>query len=98
MLNYLGADPGEAQKELGATIGVHVHFLYLAELYKYHLVAAVEAEGDDELNFVSKIMCIEVILHILGWHVNIYGQKNATYVNIVYLTYFIDLERIHEYN
>lgn len=29
---------------------------------------------------------------------SIFVDKSATYINVVYLSYFIDLERFHEFN
>lgn len=48
MVNYLGVDSSESQKELDATRGAHARFSCLEELHKYHLVAEVDAKGDDE--------------------------------------------------
>lgn len=48
MVNYLGVDLGEPQEELDVTRDAYAQFSYLMELYKFHLAAIVEAEGDNE--------------------------------------------------
>lgn len=48
MENYLVADSGAVQQELDAMRGAHARFSYIDELYKYHLIAEMDDEGDDE--------------------------------------------------
>lgn len=47
MVNYLRAYPSDVQIELDAMRGAHTRFAYLTELYKYHMVATMDAKGDD---------------------------------------------------
>lgn len=47
MVQYLGASPDDVQQEMNDTIRCHVRFGFLERLYKYHLDAAVDIDGDD---------------------------------------------------
>lgn len=97
MVNYLGVHIGEAQEEFDATRGIHAQFSYLEELYKYHQVSAVEVEADDEeVLFHRQYAFRSYFMYLVD--TIIFMEKSATYVDVVYMTYFVDLERIHEYN
>lgn len=66
-------------------------------MYKYHLAAAVDAEDEDEhVLFHIQYSLMSYFMYLVG--TIIFMKKNATYINVVYLTFYIELERIHEYN
>lgn len=97
IVNYLGTYRGEVQEELDATIGGHARFSYLGDLYKYYLVAAVEDKVDEEWVLFYRQCALRLCFLYLVDTI-IFVEKNTTYVNVVYVTYFTNLERIHEYN
>ncbi|XP_050895966.1 protein MAINTENANCE OF MERISTEMS-like [Lathyrus oleraceus] len=79
MVEYLGANSGEAMKELDKTRGVHARFVYLKKvvLHKSHALRAY-------------------MLYLVG--TVIFVDKSVTYIDVIYLCYLVDFERIHEYN
>lgn len=46
-MTYLGVDSSDIQKEIHATKGCHARFSFFETLYRDHLVAVAEADGDD---------------------------------------------------
>lgn len=48
MVEYLGADLGEANEELDKTKGAHVIFEYLEKVYEDEIRRAQQTHGDDE--------------------------------------------------
>lgn len=90
-------DAGEAEQELDATRGAHAWFSYLDGLYKSNSVASVEAESDDK-NVLFHIQYALRSYFIYLVDTTIFMDISLTYVDVVYVTYFTDLERIYEYN
>ncbi|XP_050918888.1 uncharacterized protein LOC127136367 [Lathyrus oleraceus] len=62
MVEYLGADPGEAMDELDKIRGAHVIFVYLKKVYKNALMSAQQTESDDEQGWI-----LQHFTHISGW-------------------------------
>lgn len=92
MVTYLGADPGETQIGINATRGVHARFSYLEKLYEYHRVSLMENEGDDKKTLYHRQCAIRsYLMHLVSK--TIFLDKSATCIDVVYLTYYIDLER-----
>lgn len=56
-----------------------------------------QAMGDDQQVALHKVHVMRVYLLYLAGTV-IFMDKSATYTNVIYLRYFQDFERIHEYN
>ena len=98
MITHLGADPTKALKEVADTRDVHARFnFFLENLNKDHLQWAKDAEGDDlqvEYHQTCALRCY--LLFLID--TSMFVDKSATYIDVVYLQYFIDLTTIHEYN
>lgn len=97
MVTYLGADRGKAQQELDDTRWCHARFSFLIDLHEHHLDASVEADGGDSRVAYHKACALRLYLLVLA-EMSIFTDKIATYVNVIYLRYFINLERICKYN
>lgn len=97
MVTHLGADPIEASKEVAATRGAHVRFKFLEKLYKEYLQWVVDVEGDD-MQVKHHRTCAWRCYPLFLVDMSMFVDKSATYVDMVYLQYFIDLTAIHEYN
>ena len=78
------------------TRGCHVRFRFLERSYIYDLNAAVEANDNAHITHHKVCALRSHLLYLVD--MSIFVDKNAYYVNVVYLRYFIDLGRIHEYN
>lgn len=95
MVAYLGDDAKDAQKEIDDIRECHARFSFLEKMYIYHLVVTVKANGDDAQ--VLHDRCIQsYLMYLIG--MSIFMDKNAYYIYMVYRRYFIDFNRIHEYN
>lgn len=97
MVTHLGIDPIEASHEAHDTRGVRVRFCFLENLYKDHMQKVVDTKGDDMQVGYHRTCALRCYLLFLV-ATSIFVYKNATYFNVVYLQYFIDLTAIHEYN
>lgn len=97
IMTYLGTNPKDSLEELKDTIGCHARFAFLKNLYIHHLVAVVGADGDDAHVMHHRACPLRSYLMYLV-DTSIFIDKKAYYVNMVYLKYFIDFMRIHEYN
>lgn len=72
-------------------------FEFLERLYIYHLYAAVEVDGNDAQVAHHRVCGVRsYLLYLFG--TSIFVEKSAYYVHVIHLRYFIDLEKIHEYN
>lgn len=97
MVNYLGIDPGDALQEIKTTRGCHARFRFLERLYIKQLHVAEKDVGDDEQVMQHRAYTLRAyMLYLVGTF--IFVDKSVTYVDVVYLRYFADLEQIHEYN
>lgn len=96
MRGSLGADPTDVANEVAHTIGAHARFKFLEELYKDHLHMALDAEGDDMLvEYYRQCALRCYLLFLIGK--SMFVDKSETYVDVVYLKYFMGLTEIHEY-
>ena len=84
-------------KELGKTNGAHAKFVYLKKVYEDAILSAQHVDGDDEQVVIHIPYALRAYLLYLV-DTTIFMDKSATYTYIVYLRYFVDFERIHEYN
>lgn len=57
----------------------------------------VQTEGDDEHVMYHRACALSSYLLYLVDE-SIFVEKSVYYMNVVYLCYFTELERIHEYN
>lgn len=57
----------------------------------------MEAEGDEEHVLYRRRCALSSYLMYLI-NTAIFVDKSVTYVDLIHLTYFIDLEMIHKYN
>lgn len=73
-------------KEIKDTIGCHARFGFLENLYAHHLVVAMLIDGDDEQVMYHKTWKLRSYLMYLV-DTSIFVDKNAYYVNMVYLRY-----------
>lgn len=64
-------------------------------MYQHHLATIVDVDGDDEQ--VSYHSASRSSLLVLV-RKSVFMDKSVTFVDIIYLIYFINLDRIHEYN
>lgn len=97
MVIHLGVDSAKVVREASDTRGAHARFSFLEKLYKDHLEGVLNVEGDDvhvEYHRQCALRCYLLFLV----NTSIFVDKTTTYINMVYLKYFIDLTAIHEYN
>lgn len=90
-------DPAKDAHEAYVTRGSYARFSVLENIYKKHLQWALDDVGDDmqvEYRRHCVLRCYLLFLVDMLMFVN----KIATYVDVVYLKYFIGLNAIHEYN
>lgn len=59
-------------------------------MYKYHMDVEVEAKGDDEQVLFHRQCALRLYFMYLV-DTSLFMDKSETYVEVVYLTYFIDL-------
>lgn len=82
-------------KELDDTRDAHARFGFLENLYTHHLDMVVYADGEHAM-YHRACALRSYLIYLVG--PSIFMDNNAFYVDVVYLRYFIDLERIHEYS
>lgn len=83
--------------ELDKTMGAHARFVYLKKVYEDALMYAQHADCDDEQVVLHISHALRsYLLYLVG--IVIFIDKSVTYTDVVYLRYFVDFERIHEYN
>lgn len=70
---------------------------FLKKLYIDHVKGEKDAKGDDEQVEYNRHYTLRCYLLLLVG-TSMFVDKNATYVDVVYLKYFIDLTMIHQYN
>lgn len=81
---YLGVDPGDSQKEKYDTRGCHAKFVFLEMLYKDHLIAAKEEDGDyARVMYHRGCACIPYLIYFVG--ISIFVNKSEIYVDVVTL-------------
>lgn len=97
MVAYLRVDPEDVLKALEDTRGCHARFAFLKKLYVHHLATTAEDDGDDaQVMHHRACALISYLMYLVV--TSIFGDNNAYYVDVVYLIYLIDFERVHEYN
>lgn len=97
VVTYLRADLRKTQYEIGGTIECHIKLSFLVDLYEHHLTRVVDVDGDDT-EVAYHIACALMAYLLVLVATSIFMDKGTTYVNVIYLRYFIHFERIHEYN
>lgn len=96
MVTYLGTHPGKDAKEAVNTRGAHARFVFGKALWRTSS-GGLECRRWWYAVWVPSVVCIELLPLVPGSYVHVV-DKNATYVDMVYLKYLIDLTSIHEYN
>lgn len=76
------------------TKGCHARFEFLKKVYTNEILRAQEARGDDEHVGLHRAYAMRAyLIYLVG--TAIFVDKSATYIDVVYLWYFGDFERIH---
>lgn len=84
MGTYLGDGPSDARKEIDYTEGYNPRFSFLETLYRDHLVAPVEADGDDAWVMYHRTCALKAyLMFFVG--TPIFVEKSATYVDVIYM-------------
>lgn len=97
MVNYLVADPRDAQQVMNDTRGCHAKFLFMERMFRYHLDATIEVDSYNALVAHHRVCALRpYLLYLVG--MSKFMDKRAYYAVIVYLRYFINWERISKYN
>lgn len=65
-------------------------FSFLMDLYQHHLVVALDDDGDDAHVAYLRVCALRSCLLVLV-DTSIFVSKSLTYVNVIYLRYFINL-------
>lgn len=77
--------------------GCQARFSFVDELYRNHLAAKLEYDGDHAYVFHHRACALRSYLMYLV-DMSIFVDKNAHHVDVVCLRYFNDFEKIHKYN
>lgn len=97
MVDHLRDNSEEAKDELDRTRGAHAMFEYLMKIYETEILRAEQPASDYEqvgLHIAHAIRAY--LLYLVG--TSIFMDKSSSYTDVVYILYFLDFERIHEYN
>lgn len=97
MVIYLGADSTDALMQCESTRGAHSNFCYLETLFQNNLELAESADNND-LQVIYHWECALRCFLLFLVDTSIFVEKSATYVDLAYLKYFINLLVIHEWN
>lgn len=93
MVTYLSARLRKAQQELdnfeGAMLGFHFLLICMSIIWLQLQSQKVMMHGLH--------MCIEVISLSFGRDIH-FMDKSVIYIEVIYLRYFVDIQRIHNYN
>lgn len=84
-------------REIEETIGCHVRFKFLENMYAHLLVAATCADGDDEPFMYHWAFYLRLYMLYL-FETCILVDNSGDYIDVIYLWIFVDLDMIHEYN
>lgn len=96
LVTYLGIKPTEVANEVSGTRGAHARIKFLKELYKDHLQWVRNVRIDDiQVDYHRQCILRCYLMFLVG--ISIFVNKSVTYVDVVYLKYFIDLTKIYEY-
>lgn len=96
-MTYFGVESENSLKEIEDTRECRARFVLFESMYAHHLVAVEHTYGNNEQVMYHKSYELRSYLFYLV-DTSILVDKCACYVDVVYLNYFTDLERIHEYN
>jgi hypothetical protein len=98
MVNYLGASPADADKEVTVTRCAHAQFTYLRAFLQSHLREVRQDEMDED------VACIHMYW---GWAIKtyllftvgatIFSNKAKNYVDLTYLLYLRDIGMVNMY-
>lgn len=97
IVTYLGVGPMNALKEIKVTRVANARFRFMESQYTHHLSATEQADGDND-QVMHHIACTFSLYHMYLVGTPIFLGKSSYHIYVVYLIYFIDLEKTHEYN
>ena len=100
MVMYLRSDPGDALLELTRTKGAHCRFSYLRMIFKECLLQQLALETahgvtEEVRRLRDQVVCI-YLLYLVG--ITLFTNKSQTFVDVVYLRYFRDLDVVADYS
>lgn len=98
MVIQLWASPGKTQGEIEDIEGCHVRLSFLLENYIYHPNMVAGAAVYDAQVSYHKVCALRTHFMIFVGTYIFCVQKSVTNTNILYIKYFMELERIFEYN
>jgi hypothetical protein len=100
MIPYLGSSTGDALDEVTETRGAHAQVSYLTKIFKQRLQRQLELfnEGgmDEEVQRLRDQALRMFLLYLLG--ITLFTDKSSTYVDVVYLRYFRDLQVVSDFS
>jgi hypothetical protein len=93
-MRYLGSSFGDALDEVNDTRGAHARFSYLMRIFKERLMKQLKFDNEGGMKeevrkFWDQALRI-YLMYLVG--ITLFTDKSTTYVDVVYLRYFRDLE------
>jgi len=95
MIQHLGADPGDALKEVTDTNRGHARFSYLRRIFKEHILEQLGAYNEGDMVLIRKLREQAphiYLLYLVG--ITLFTDKSAYYVDVAYMKYFRDLKHV----
>ncbi|XP_039685385.1 protein MAIN-LIKE 1-like [Medicago truncatula] len=100
MMQYLGSSPEDALDEVNETRGAHAQFSYLRRIFKGRLLQHLEADNEggmkEEVQKLWDQTLRIYLMYLVG--ITLFTDKSTTYVDVVYLRYFRELEVVVGYS
>ncbi|RHN46794.1 putative protein-serine/threonine phosphatase [Medicago truncatula] len=94
MMRYLGSSLGDALDEVNKTRGAHARLSYLRKIFKVRLLLQLELDNEGGMEEVVQRLRDQTLriylMYLIG--ITLFTDKSATYVDVVHLRYFRDLE------
>jgi len=94
MIRYMGSSAGDALDEVTETRGAHARFSYLRRIFKERLQLQLALDNDggmkDEVQRLRDQTLHIYLMYLVG--ITLFTDQSATYVDVVYLRHFRDLE------
>lgn len=97
METQLGAESNKSQGEIKDTKGCHARFSFLLKNYINHLNVSLDGASDEAQVSYHRVCAFRTYFIILV-DTDIFMDKCATYVDVVYIKCFAGLNRTYEYN
>jgi len=94
VMGYLRSSPRVALDEVNETGGAHARFSYLRKIFKERLLLQLELDNEggmeEEVQRLRDQALRIYLMYLVG--ITLFTDKSVTYVDVVYLRYFRDLE------